>query len=212
MPTPRKQVRAVASARCVVRLACHQLLLINIYMTSDDIIDTLGLSETAGSAPMTRALSILLIVGQIVMAVGLVLMLVMALIMANPSTLRDSLLAEAATPPDPSIFLGRCLAGAVLAVGWFFVLKLLRKVVSAVIHGDPFLPENVARLRNIWVIIAATEFFRTFTNYFMGANGDIDGSRLDIRIGTWFFIFIIAAISEAFRHGAALRAEQELTI
>jgi hypothetical protein len=36
--------------------------------------------------------------------------------------------------------------------------------------------------------------------------------RIDIRIGTWFFIFIIAAISEAFRHGAALRAEQELTI
>jgi len=36
--------------------------------------------------------------------------------------------------------------------------------------------------------------------------------HLDIRVGTWFFIFIIAAISEAFRYGAALRAEQELTI
>jgi len=144
--------------------------------------------------------------------VGFVLMLVMALIMAIPSEFRESLLAEAKTSPDPSMFLGRCLAGAVLAAGWFFVLKLLRKVVSAVIHGDPFLPENVARLRNIWVIIAATEFFRMFTYYFIGANDVVDGSRLDIRIGTWFFIFIIAAISEAFRHGAALRAEQELTI
>jgi len=41
---------------------------------------------------------------------------------------------------------------------------------------------------------------------------NVDVTRLDIRIGTWFLIFIVAAISEAFRHGAALRAEQELTI
>ena len=99
----------------------------------------------------------------------------------------------------------------------FFVLAVLRRVVAAVIHGDPFLPENVARLRNIWMIIAATEVFRMIAFFVMGGDGDtscgsVDGSRLDIRVGTWFFIFIIAAISEAFRHGAALRAEQELTI
>ncbi len=181
-------------------------------MIVDDLDQATSMDGSAGSAPMTRALSILLIVGQIVMAVGFVLMLLMALIMAVPSEFRDSLLAEAKTAPEPSILLGRCLAGAVLAAGWFFVLKLLRKVVKAVIHGDPFLPENVARLRNIWVVIAATEVFRMFAYYIIGSNGEMDGSRLDIRVGTWFFIFIIAAISEAFRHGAALRAEQELTI
>jgi len=47
----------------------------------------------------------------------------------------------------------------------------------------------------------------------MGGGGEIDGGpQLDIRLGTWFFIFVIVVISEAFRHGAALRAEQELTI
>ena len=50
-------------------------------------------------------------------------------------------------------------------------------------------------------------------NFAMGSAGDAEsGKILGIRLGTWFLIFVIAAISEAFRHGAALRAEQELTI
>jgi len=114
-----------------------------------------------------------------------------------------------------STFAGQCLAAALSAVAWFVVLHLLRRVVSAVIHGDPFLPENVSRLRTIWMIIAATEVFRMIATFVLGGSSDcmnVDGSRLDVRVGTWFFIFIIAAISEAFRHGAALRADQELTI
>ena len=35
---------------------------------------------------------------------------------------------------------------------------------------------------------------------------------MDIRIGTWFLVLVIAALSEAFRQGAEMRAEQELTI
>ena len=181
-------------------------------MLSDDLHDFAETGPHVTAAPMTRALSVLLIVGQWILAIGFVLMLVMALIMAVPSEFRDSLIAESTKAIEPSILLGQCLAGAVLAAGWFFVIKLLRKVVAAVIHGDPFLPENVARLRNIWVVIAATEVFRMIATFIIGADPDLDGSRLDIRVGTWFFIFIIAAISEAFRHGAALRAEQELTI
>lgn len=181
-------------------------------MMSQDYQETAVVNGSRNGAPMTRALSVLLIVGQYMLAIGFVLMLVMALIMAIPSDFRDSLLAEANNAPTPSVLLGRCLAGAVLAASWFFVLKLLRKVVTAVIHGDPFLPANVSRLRNIWVIIAAAELFRMAAYFIMGSDSDLDGSRLDIRVGTWFFIFIIAAISEAFRHGAALRAEQELTI
>jgi len=92
-------------------------------------------------------------------------------------------------------------------------LKLLRGVVKAVIHGDPFLPENIARLRNIWVIFAVTEVFRMIASFVIGGSRqNADGSHLDVQLGTWFFIFVIAVISEAFRHGAALRAEQELTI
>jgi len=114
---------------------------------------------------------------------------------------------------EPLTLMWRCVTGLIVAVGWFFVLKLLRGVVNAVIHGDPFLPENIARLRNIWIIFAVTEVFRMIAIFFMGGtDGTETGSLLGVRLGTWFLIFIIAAISEAFRHGAALRAEQELTI
>lgn len=163
--------------------------------------------------PMAKLLSPLLMVAQWVFGVSFALLLIMAIIMAVPSGLRDSLLAEASTQIEPMTLMGRCLAGAVVAVGWFFVLKLLRGVVKAVIHGDPFLPENIARLRNIWIIFAVTEVFRMMASFAIGGDGQsVDGSHLDIRLGTWFFIFVIAVISEAFRHGAALRADQELTI
>ena len=165
------------------------------------------------SAPMAKLLSPILMVGQWVFSVFFVIFLIMALIMAVPSGFRESLIAEAPTQIDPISLMSRCLAGAVVAVGWFFVLKLLRGVVTAVVHGDPFLHENILRLRNIWIIFAVTEVFRMIAFFFMGeGDGTVSGPQLDVRLGTWFFIFVIVVISEAFRHGAALRAEQELTI
>lgn len=164
-------------------------------------------------APMAKVVSVLLILGQAIMVLGFVLFLITALIMGTDNSVKVSLLETAPKDLNASALFARCLAGAVVAVGWFFVLRLLRRVVAAVIHGDPFLPENVSRLRNIWIIISATEIFRTIAFFVVGGNsGNEDGSRLDINIATWFFIFIIAAISEAFRQGAALRADQELTI
>ena len=170
--------------------------------------------DSPSGAPMAKLLSVILIIGQVVLAVGCVILLITALIMAVPS-LRIHLIEELPSTVQASTFAGQCLAAALSAVAWFVVLHLLRRVVSAVIHGDPFLPENVSRLRTIWMIIAATEVFRMIATFVLGGSSDcmnVDGSRLDVRVGTWFFIFIIAAISEAFRHGAALRADQELTI
>lgn len=171
--------------------------------------------EAPSAAPMAKFLSPLLMVGQWVFCVFCAIFLVMAFIMAVPSGFRETLLAEAPSQINPMTLMARCLAGSVVAVGWFFVLKLLRGVVTAVIHGDPFLPENIARLRNIWIIFAITEVFRMFAFFLKGllhAEEIGGGAQLDIRLGTWFFIFVIVVISEAFRQGAALRADQELTI
>ena len=169
--------------------------------------------DVHADTPMAKLLSPLLMVAQWVFGIFFVLLLLMALIMAFPTGLRESLLENATTQVEPMSLMGRCLAGVVVTVGWFFVLKLLRGVVKAVIHGDPFLPENIARLRNIWIIFSVTEIFRMIASFAIGGDGQsADGTHLDVRLGTWFFIFVIAVISEAFRHGAALRADQELTI
>jgi len=164
---------------------------------------------------MAKLLSVILIIGQVVLAIGCLASIIVGLIMVVPSGLRAELIRDLPESVQVSTFAGQCLAAAISAVAWFVVLHLLRRVVAAVIHGDPFLPENVSRLRTIWILIAATEIFRMIVTFMMGGStecANVDGSRLDVRVGTWFFIFIIAAISEAFRHGAALRADQELTI
>lgn len=189
-------------------LANNRLLFINKAMT-------LETEFAPADAPMSGMLSVILIIGQWILAIGFVCLLLMAALMLIPGDFRTGLIDDLPDGLDSSTLAGRCLASAVVAAGWFFVLRLLRRVVGAVIQGDPFLPENVSRLRTIWIIIAATELFRMVAMLIIGGPDDctnIDGTRLDIRIGTWFFIFIIAAISEAFRHGAALRADQELTI
>ena len=158
---------------------------------------------------MARMLSPLLMVGQWLCILCFVILMLAAAFMAFPSVFRESLLSHSPSPVDPATMMGLSMASAIAVVGWFFILKLLRKVVVAVVHGDPFLPENIARLRNIWIIFAVIEIFRMMTHLIF--DGD-SGNLLDIRLGTWFFIFVIIVISEAFRHGAALRADQELTI
>jgi hypothetical protein len=189
-------------------LASHALLFINKDMSAET-------EFTVPAAPMAKLLSVILIIGQWILAIGFVCLILMAALMLIPGDFRDGLIADLPSNLPASTLAGRCLASAVVAVGWFFVLRWLRRVVRAVIHGDPFLPENVSHLRRIWITIAATEIFRMIAMFIIGGAAgpeDVDVTRLDIRLGTWFLIFIIAAISEAFRHGAALRAEQELTI
>jgi len=151
-------------------------------------------------------------IGQWLCGIAFVLLLLATAFMIFPSEFRDNLLSNAPTSVSPEKMMGQYLATAIVAAGLFFVLKFLRKVVSAVVHGDPFLPENIARLRYIWIILAVTEVFRMFTNLLLGSSSGDSATQLDIRLGTWFIIFVIVVISEAFRHGAALRAEQELTI
>ena len=169
--------------------------------------------DTPSEAPMAKMLSVILIIGQWFLAIGIVCLLLMAVVMLIPSDFRTGLIEDLPESVRVSTFAGQCLAAVVSAAAWFIVLGLLRHVVNAVIHGDPFLPENVSRLRTIWILIAATEVFRMIATFAMGSAGDAEsGKILGIRLGTWFLIFVIAAISEAFRHGAALRAEQELTI
>jgi len=164
-------------------------------------------------APVAKLLSVILIIGQVVAALAVIILLIATISVSLPETMNISIKTGLAEKLPETVIFGTLLSAVVIAVGWFFVLHFLRKVVRTLIHGDPFSPENINRLRLILILIIATELVRIATVFFHGSAGETEQvMRLDIRIGTWFFIFIIAAISEAFRYGAALRAEQELTI
>ena len=159
---------------------------------------------------MAQALSLLLVVGQIVMIVTTGLFLLSAVLLLFPNSLRDQLMTDNPLSDTPGALIWFCLSAAVIALSWYWVLRLLKFVVLGVIHADPFQPENIARLRQIWIVIAVGEVFRMIVHDM--TTPEVGGLDIDIRIGTWFFIFVIATIAEAFRHGAALRADQELTI
>ena len=101
-----------------------------------------------------------------------------------------------------------CFGSAFIGAMWFFVLTILRKIVKTLLDGDPFVTENISRLRLMWIVIALSEILRIVVMN-LSISGEV---TLDLRPGTWFVVFVIAALAEVFRHGAELRRDAELTI
>jgi len=104
--------------------------------------------------------------------------------------------------------------GAIISAAFFFIARLLKKLLKTLLDGDPFVPENIARLRKIWIILALTEAFRMVAQPMIAIMDPSDTMNfdLDIRFTSWFLVFVIATVAEVFRYGAALRQEQKLTI
>lgn len=149
----------------------------------------------------------------------LIFMLGTAAVMLIPSGLRESLLSEYAASEgavlQTTALAGVSLCGAIIVASYIYVVRLMRKIVKTLQAGDPFVPENISRLRKIWIVIAGAEILRMATKLFISSNDSLNTAEnmtLDIRVITWFLVFIIAALAEVFRHGAELRRDQEFTI
>jgi len=62
----------------------------------------------------------------------------------------------------------------------------------------PFVPANISRLRSVWIVLAAFELFRMISRNFLAVEIDAlsvteaSGATIDIRLGTWFLVFVIA--------------------
>ena len=169
--------------------------------------------------PIASGLILLLRVVQGLMLIGLIVLSIGALAFLFDTPLRDWLLGNSDMETMPSM--GRlafaCGTGAITAAAWLAVLSILIRVIRTVQMGDPFVEANITRLRAMWMLIAGTEVFRivvhSVADISVGALGVAPAETgMDIRIGTWFLVLVIAALSEAFRQGAEMRAEQELTI
>lgn len=177
------------------------------------------IATTPKGKAVTSGLILLLRVVQAIMLVAAVLLGVMALAFIFRLPLADWLMTSDAAEAMPS--LGRlafaCATGAFTALAWFLVLTILIRVIRTVQMGDPFVEANINRLRAMWMLIAGTEIFRILVHSMADISVNATGvspadTGLDIRIGTWFLVLVIAALSEAFRQGAEMRAEAELTI
>jgi len=161
-----------------------------------------------------RILLIGLYIVQIIIALTILMTTLGVFIMAFPNGLRDTFMVSlensAVNGTVDRIGLGFFMA-TLVAIVWFYVLNILRKVVQTILRGDPFIVDNISRLRRMWVIIAAVEILRIIFNLAFPLNTDA-GMTVSLKFETWFLVFVFAILSEAFRYGAEMRRDQELTI
>ena len=161
--------------------------------------------------PVAKGLNVLILLAMVFIAISVVILVIFGVILMTDNSISTDLMEklDAAGKNVKSHMTAMTLLGSAVIGGmWFYVLSILRKVVRTLLEGDPFIPENISRLRLIWIIIALAEVLRIITMNLSTA-GEI---TLDLRPGTWFVVFVVAALAEVFRHGAELRRDAELTI
>lgn len=163
--------------------------------------------------PVARRLSVILNIAIVFVIVAIVLLLGSTIILTTmaDSSISQQLVEKFTEDRNVTTSVGsaiECFGGAITATIWLFVLFIVKKIFRTLLEGDPFVVENISRLRLMWIMIAISEVVRmVFKN--IPAQNEI---TLDIRTGTWFAVFVIAFIAEVFRHGAELRRDAELTI
>jgi hypothetical protein len=102
------------------------------------------------------------------------------------------------------------LIAALLVVG------RLRRIFATLSAGDPFVPENADHLRIIAIVISVFEAARLIatgvrSSLLSGAGGESE-IAIQINLLVWFAALSLFVLSEVFREGARLRADQQLTI
>jgi hypothetical protein len=97
---------------------------------------------------------------------------------------------------------------------------LLRKLFQSLARDNPFVSENARRLRQIAILIILTSPLSfaqdAFENWYLQQNFLLEGSairsHLVIDVKTVLAGLILLIISEIFRMGSQLKAEQDLTV
>lgn len=161
--------------------------------------------------PVARGLNVLIIAAMAFIALSIILLICFGIVLMTENSISMDLmekLAESGKNMAARMYSLSFFGGAVIGAMWFFVLSILRKVVKTLLNGDPFVPANISRLRLMWIIIALAEILRILIVN-LSTVGEV---TLDLRPGTWFVVFVVAALAEVFRHGAELRRDAELTI
>ncbi|MGB0906240.1 MAG: DUF2975 domain-containing protein [Maricaulaceae bacterium] len=165
----------------------------------------------AASAP--KILNIFLWILSLILGLVAIFLLGAGIIFTVPNGLRESLFSDIAgqgsLPNSENLLAIACFGGATITAAYFYVVRLLNKIVATLLVGEPFAEGNISRLRKIWMFIAATEILRMIISVITSGG---EGINLDIRFGAWFLVFVIATLSEVFRHGAELKRDQELTV
>jgi len=136
--------------------------------------------------------------------------------------LQDRLGDKPGTVPTISgLLAGGGLGGIIILSSYLYVALVVRAIVKTTVHGNPFVSENISRLRKTWIVIILAEIVRmiamgvvqrsTAENSLADGNA-LEGFGVETSYQAWFLAFFIAIMAEVFRIGLELRRDQELTV
>jgi len=100
----------------------------------------------------------------------------------------------------------------VVVVAVVFVSLELRKILATLAEGDPFVPENAARLTRIAIAIAITQLMRYVIAIVMGLVVRGASVELSVDLIAWASVAALFILSQVFREGTRLRDEEKMTI
>jgi len=151
----------------------------------------------------------------VTMAVGLfvVAVLVIGLIAHLNGGSLGGVVVETDEGVEPSTFVLAILASAALAGVIIYICLQLRRILSTLAEGDPFVPDNAPRLTRIAIALGAMEIasMALAASGLLGT-GEEDGWQLSINITLWAAVAALLVLSQVFREGTRLREEEKMTI
>lgn len=105
------------------------------------------------------------------------------------------------------------LAAALYLAGILVIVGSLRRIFTTLTAGDPFHPDNVARLRLMGLMLAGLELGRyAFWAVSAWLLPGVNRIEPTMSLTPWFSVLVVFVLAEVFREGARLRREAELTI
>jgi len=175
-----------------------------------------AVNDNQGTA-VSRGLNLILLIVMVIVALLFAVIAIATILLILPSGIREGFFEKLSVEvvADSPVNVAIASLGLTIMLGiYFFALHKLRKIIKTLMTGDPFVPENISRLRLIWIALALAEVCRVI---FAGlSNVSVNDVSTVQSIATrgpiWLLVFFIAALAEVFRHGTELRRDKELTV
>lgn len=119
-------------------------------------------------------------------------------------------------PSITGLMAGGILGGIIILSAYLYVAFVVRAIVKTTVAGNPFVSENISRLRKTWIVIITAEIIRIIASIFMNSTISAQSGELaadtEFRMQAWVLALFIAIMAEVFRIGLELRRDQELTV
>jgi hypothetical protein len=189
-----------------------------------------ALAKPMGQKSLSSSLATALKVAQVVLSVMFAFALVIAIFGITLTLLVATHLMPAKVPNGlrPGDLLGTWtvaipyLVYSVIATrGALLIVRRLQGVFSSLVANQPFVRDNVAHMRAIWVTLVVIEISRICAWLLMHGLTVVYapssvvsfpsvGDPIDLT--RWFVIFVVLILAEVFRQGTQLREDTELTV